>query len=269
MIDLQGGPLPILVTEPEPRQNLRADLQLNRQGWTLRVTDGEGRAPTGPFWGGWEARYNMGASSSALPEPSQTGGTEAVNWSVPWHEGSAGIIKGGSEVTMQLWVAARGYVPAVVTGTLPSALPTGVSGAGDTPTPKRSIPPVPTVPTGSSNAPTPTMAPDFPVVARGYWQAVPGSTLPPGKAGEIADPSWYSIDFPADGSVTVAWDNGFACPPSRASITGNMIYVPAGNGEAVFLIHDSASATVAVRQGDQIYRIELRKTRDDPRVVCY
>jgi hypothetical protein len=139
-LDLQAGPLPLQPIEPQARQRLKADLQLDRQGWSLRVTDGEGRAPTGPFWGGWEAHYDMGGTSSLLPEPSQAGGgPELPTWSVPWHEGPAEIIRGGSEVTMHLWVAARGYVPAVVTGTLPSALPTGVPGAVGGPTPRPTV----------------------------------------------------------------------------------------------------------------------------------
>jgi hypothetical protein len=149
-LDLKAGPLPIQVTEPSSRQHLKADLQLDRRGWTLRLTDGEGQPPVGPFWGGWEARYNMGGTSSLLPEPSQLGGgTEAVSWSVPWYEGSGDIIGSGSEVTMHLWVAARGYVPAVLTQTLPSALPVDIPGTRDTPTPIRSIPPVPTAPSGA------------------------------------------------------------------------------------------------------------------------
>ncbi|HET9495761.1 MAG TPA: hypothetical protein VFR15_16165 [Chloroflexia bacterium] len=232
------------------------------------MTDGEGRAPAGPFWGGWEARYNMGGTSSALPEPSQTVGTEVVSWSVPWHEGSADIIRGGSEVTMQLWVAARGYVPAVVTGTLPSTLPEGVPGAVDTPTPIRSIPPVPTAPTGSSGAPTPTIAADFLALARGFWEPVPESTRPPGGQGRITSSLVYAIDFASNG-VSVRWDNGLTCPTLTATVSGDTLWVIEGDSLAEFKIHDADDATVTFWQGDKIGELRLRKTRDDPRLVCY
>jgi hypothetical protein len=128
---------------------------------------------------------------------------------------------------------------------------------------------VPTaVPTGSSAAPTPTMAPDFPAIARGLWEPVPGSTLPADHQGRITNSRVYAIDFAFDG-VSVRWDNGLTCPRSSATVSGDTLWVIEGDILAVFKIHDADDATVTFWQGDMIGELRLRKTRDDPFFVCY
>jgi hypothetical protein len=46
-LHLETGPIPLQVTAPSPAQRLMAQLQADRDGWHLRVTDLTGQAPAG------------------------------------------------------------------------------------------------------------------------------------------------------------------------------------------------------------------------------
>lgn len=144
MLDAQAGPLPLEVSEPQPGQYLGADLRVDQKGWILLVTDGEGLPPTGPFWGSVEVRFSNGWSSWLLSEPSQTVDTAGGGpvWSMSWPEHLAREVQNKSEIKMRVWVAARGYVPAVASATLPGTTPALPGAVPTLPAP----PPVPPVP---------------------------------------------------------------------------------------------------------------------------
>lgn len=151
-------------------------------------------------------------------------------------------------------------IPPVPTGPLPpDATLTAIA--------SMTVVPTAAVPTGSSAAPTPTMAPDFPAIARGLWEPAPGRTAIPGNQGRITNSLMYAIDFASDG-LSVRWDNGLTCPRSSATVSGDTLWVIEGDILAVFKIHDADDATVTFWQGDMIGELKLRKTRDDPQVMC-
>jgi hypothetical protein len=59
---LAAGPIPLQVIPPEPAQRLVADLQADREGWHLYVTDADGQVPPGPLWGSQEITSFSSAS---------------------------------------------------------------------------------------------------------------------------------------------------------------------------------------------------------------
>jgi len=107
-LHLETGPIPLRVTLPAPAQRLVADLQADRDGWRLRVTDAEGNVPAGPLWGFWEAASPDSAAAGLLQD--NPDGT----WSGAWD-----IHTRGEEIVLRAWVAAPGYVTAAVTRTVP------------------------------------------------------------------------------------------------------------------------------------------------------
>jgi hypothetical protein len=98
---LEAGPLPLRVTEPTPAQRLRAELQADRHGWRLRVTDGLSGPVAGPFWGERIESSSRGMTAGGLG-PSADG-----TWSAAWPEY---LVRGSAPVTLGVWVGAPGYL---------------------------------------------------------------------------------------------------------------------------------------------------------------
>jgi hypothetical protein len=51
-------------------------------------------------------------------------------------------------------------------------------------------------------------------------------------------------------------------------IVGNEIHLTAHAVEATFVFHDATHAIVTFRRGQTTYVKQLKKTRDDPTVIC-
>jgi len=111
-LHLETGPIPLQVTPPGPAQRLVADLQADRGGWRLRVTDANGQVPPGPLWGFQETASSHLASAGPLRDS-----PDAI-WSAVWHEHEWDDER---EICLRAWVAAPGYVTAAVTETVPGA----------------------------------------------------------------------------------------------------------------------------------------------------
>jgi hypothetical protein len=109
-LHLETGPIPLRVTPPEPAQCLVAELQADRDGWRLRVTNATGQPPSGPLWGFREVASSNAASAGPLRDSAD--GT----WSGAWGEH---VRQDDSQISMRVWVAAPGYVTAAVTQTVP------------------------------------------------------------------------------------------------------------------------------------------------------
>jgi hypothetical protein len=109
-LHLAAGPIPLQIVLSSPAQRLVAELQADRKGWHLRVTGADGQSPPGPPWGFQEiTSFN---SASAGPLHDSPDGT----WSAAWRENEW---DDESEICLRTWVAAPGYVTAVVTETVP------------------------------------------------------------------------------------------------------------------------------------------------------
>jgi len=111
-LHLETGPIPLQVIQPEPEQRLVADLQADREGWHLHVTDANGQVPPGPLWGFQEIASSHSASAGPLRDS-----PDAI-WSAVWHEHEW---DDESDICLRAWVAAPGYVTAAVTETVPGA----------------------------------------------------------------------------------------------------------------------------------------------------
>ena len=111
----ETGPIPLNVVAPTTAQQLMADLQIDRTGWHLRVTDANGQTPPGRLWGEFEAIWPNGAAKGPL----QIGaaGTSSGEW------GDARISQSEGFIAIRAWVAAPGYVTAAITRTLPADAP--------------------------------------------------------------------------------------------------------------------------------------------------
>ena len=114
-LHLETGPIPLQVTPPDPSQQLVAELETDRDGWRLRVTDTAGRVPPGPLWGFHEV-VSYGTASIGPLQDSADG-----TWSGAWGDRMS---QNDSQISMRAWVAAPGYVTVAVTQTVP--------GTGDT-----------------------------------------------------------------------------------------------------------------------------------------
>jgi hypothetical protein len=110
-LHLETGPIPLQVTPPGPAQRLMAQLQADRDGWHLQVTDDAGDVPSGPLWGQLEAT-SPNAAMGGLPLRDSADGT----WSAAWDEH---MRRGDGQIIVRAWVAAPGYVTAAITQTVP------------------------------------------------------------------------------------------------------------------------------------------------------
>ncbi len=107
---LEAGPIPLQLLTPNAGQQLQAELQADRYGWTLCVADASGAIPAGPFWGQLEATsLNGGLSRPLADEP---GGAWSASLD-PY------LSQDGAEVALRAWVAAPGYVTAAATASVP------------------------------------------------------------------------------------------------------------------------------------------------------
>ncbi len=110
-LHLETGPIPLQVTPPGPAERLVAELEADRDGWRLRVTDATGQMPPGPLWGFREVVASNAASTGPLQDT--TDGT----WSGAW---DGHMRQDDSQICLRVWVAAPGYVTAAIIQTVPS-----------------------------------------------------------------------------------------------------------------------------------------------------
>ena len=110
LLRLEAGPIPLRVVSPDPQQQLRAELQADGTGWSVRVTDANNQVPSGPLWGMLDATSSHGSSAGPLLD-SVDGG-----WSYPWQLAEDAL-------NVRVWVAGAGYVTAVAIYTAPGPTP--------------------------------------------------------------------------------------------------------------------------------------------------
>ena len=106
---LETGPVPLQVSPPDPARRLLAQLQADRTGWRLRVTDTTGQTPPGPLWGALEAA----SPNSAIARPLRDS-PDGI-WSAAW---DGHLIQDEAQIIVRAWVAAPGYVTAAITQTV-------------------------------------------------------------------------------------------------------------------------------------------------------
>ncbi len=111
---LETGPIPLQIAPPAAPRLLLAELQADRAGWHLRVTDATGQTPPGLLWGALEAASPNGGTARLLRDSPD--GT----WSAAWDQY---LFRDEAQVIVRAWVVAPGYVTAAITQT--------VLGAGD------------------------------------------------------------------------------------------------------------------------------------------
>lgn len=104
------GPVPLRIVPPEVSQQLSAQLEADHHGWRLKVTDARGQVPNHPLWGMWEAETENSASKWALADNAEGEWVQAD--ALEWMGANA-------QIAVRAWVAAPGYVTAVVTQTVP------------------------------------------------------------------------------------------------------------------------------------------------------
>lgn len=141
--DLETAPVQLRVTEPTAQQHLKAELQATRQGYTLHVTGADGKPVEGPLWGAINVYSGKGGMSGALQ------GSSSGVWTSGWAEY---LTEGGTPLQIKMWVAARGYLPAIVEETVPG------SGDGTGTQAPSSPPPLPVY----TAVPTAATAPSWP-----------------------------------------------------------------------------------------------------------
>jgi hypothetical protein len=112
---LEAGPVSLQVAPPAPAAALLAELEADRYGWQLRVTDSIGQVPSGPFWGLLEAVSANGAHARPLEDSPDRAWSGSLDPYLTENEAQAAV---------RAWVAAPGYVVAAATRTVP--------GKGDT-----------------------------------------------------------------------------------------------------------------------------------------
>lgn len=109
-LHLETGPVPLQVTLPNPTQRLVAQLEADRDGWRLRVTDVTSQVPPGPLWGFREVVSSNTAAAGPLQD------TADGTWSGAWDDH---MRHDDSQISLRAWVAAPGYVTAAITQTVP------------------------------------------------------------------------------------------------------------------------------------------------------
>ena len=110
---LEAGPIRLQVLEPATSRQLHAELQADRTGWSLRVTDAAGNVPPGPFFGSIEAA----SSNVTLGDGPLGPGSNGV-WSQSWDTDF-----GAGPIDVRVWVGAPDYITAIAKVT--------VAGPGD------------------------------------------------------------------------------------------------------------------------------------------
>jgi len=127
-LHLETGPIPLQVTPPDAWQQLVAELEADRDGWRLQVTDTSGRVPPGPLWGFHEI-VSFDTTATGPLQDSADG-----TWSGAW---GGRMSQSDSQISMRAWVAAPGYVTAAITQTVPGTGDVGSwFGAWEPPTPQ-------------------------------------------------------------------------------------------------------------------------------------
>jgi hypothetical protein len=107
-LHLESGPIPLQIAMPAPSQQLRAQLEADRDGWRVKVTDGRGRVPNSPMWGAMEAATHESLYGGPLNENAEG------QWSGTWPD----EVK-GNETIVRAWVSAQGYVTAIASVMVP------------------------------------------------------------------------------------------------------------------------------------------------------
>lgn len=105
---LESGPIPLVLSTPDPSQQLSAQLEADRRGWRVKVTDGRGCVPNAPMWGIMEAATYNSISGSLLQENAQG------EWSGTWSD----YIQ-GNQTLVRVWVSAPGYATAIASVAVP------------------------------------------------------------------------------------------------------------------------------------------------------
>ena len=105
-LDMEAGPLPLEITQPQPAQRLMAQLKADAKGYSLSAVDSEGKPPSGPLWGMMETTWQHGGMGLLLQD-----GT----WASPWP--NSDMVSSG-HLTVWAWVASEGYVTAAITQTI-------------------------------------------------------------------------------------------------------------------------------------------------------
>lgn len=106
-------------------------------------------------------------------------------------------------------------------------------------------------------------------VARGYWEAVGGDTSVTETEAIIAY-NWYAIDTEAHGdSVSVLWDNGRTCTKSWGKMRGAVITFSAQSYQVTITIEMQGKARASFKSATHSYKKKLKKTREDPSVICH
>ncbi len=105
--------------------------------------------------------------------------------------------------------------------------------------------------------------------ARGFWEGVGGDiNISEHAVGQMYNYDWYAIEPTTVTRATVVWDNGLNCSRTDGTMTGNRITLTERDVIAEFIIHDKDTATVTFQQGTSTWTKQLKKTRNDPKVVC-
>ena len=105
---LETGPIPLHLAAPEASQQLIAQLQADRKGWHLRVTDARGQVPQHPLWGGLQAGTSNILQGKGLEDNAQ--GEWSAGWDLPMDE---------ARIVVHAWIAAPGYAIAAIAQTVP------------------------------------------------------------------------------------------------------------------------------------------------------
>jgi hypothetical protein len=98
-LPLESGPIPLQVLPAAASQQLVAEVQVDRAGWRVRVTDAAGQAPAGPLVGLLE--YATTNSYGSRPLDDAPGGV----WAAAWDQNDIGP----GQFEVRVWVGAPGY----------------------------------------------------------------------------------------------------------------------------------------------------------------
>ncbi len=109
-LHLESGPIPLHIAMPAPSQQLSAQLEADRRGWRVKVTDGRGRVPNNPMWGAMEAATYESFYGGPLNENGEG------QWSGTWPDHIE-----GNETIARAWVSAPGYVTAIASVMVPGS----------------------------------------------------------------------------------------------------------------------------------------------------